>query len=142
MKKTILYIITLMFLVTGGDSAFACGGTKKVLSVGETSAIRLKANRTTGYCWHYTIENSDIIKIVRDVYKEKKNREGMLGAGGMRIIEIKGINEGSAAIHLKYCRPWQPERIKKTREIFIKVEPQLFNSTIPLRQMFFLIMRP
>ena len=53
-------------------------GTRNSLNAGETGRVILKGNPTTGYTWHYTIENSDVVK----PYSEKENRDsGMTGAG-------------------------------------------------------------
>ncbi len=99
----------------------SAAGADRTLSVGESAAIRLDANRTTGYSWHYDIQNEDIIKVVRDVYQENKNKRGVLGAGGVRIIEIKGLQKGRTAVHFKYYRQWQPQQVKETRTVTVKV---------------------
>ena len=94
------------------------------ITVGETSVIELEANRTTGYKWHYSIDNENIIKVKEDNYIEDEHKEGMAGVGGTRVITIEGLKEGIATIKFEYYRPWEKEKVEESKEIKIKVKKQ------------------
>ncbi len=94
---------------------------KKEIPKGETSEIRLEANKTTGYTWHYKIENKDIARVVSDRYEESDSKKEVLGAPGERILEVKGLKQGETFIEFKYYRDWQPEQIEKSKKIKIIV---------------------
>lgn len=96
-------------------------GFDRILRPGETASIRLDANRTTGYKWFYTIRDRGIIDVVSDEYREDEHEERVLGAGGVRIIKIKGLRKGSTRIRLEYRRGWNPDDIDRTRLIRIRV---------------------
>lgn len=94
----------------------------KVLSPGEVITIKLDANRTTGYKWFYHIEDKDIIEVISDKYIEHEHRKDLVGVGGQRIFNIKGLKTGITTIKLEYYREWNPKKIDRTREIKIKVQ--------------------
>ena len=89
---------------------------------GEVQALKLEANRTTGYTWSYTIRDTDIIKVVSDEYKEHEPKEEVLGVGGNRVLHIKALAEGTTTIHLRYYREWNPEDIAEERTVRIQVK--------------------
>jgi len=96
-----------------------------ILPVGGTDVIELEANRTTGYKWSYTIDNREVIEVVSDEYQEDDNEGGKLGAGGTRVLKIKGVQAGAADIRFQYARQWESgesSQPKKVRTFRIKVE--------------------
>lgn len=105
-----------------------------ILKPGATETIKLEANRTTGYKWHYNIENENVIEIASDEYQEKEHEEGVVGTGGNRIVEIKGVKEGHTVIKFEYYREWEPEDAEETKEIKVEVKrgnesgPQIQNT--------------
>jgi predicted secreted protein len=94
----------------------------EIIMVGESTIIELEENPTTGYEWHYTIDGEDIIEIVDDSYQANENAEEMVGVGGIRKIEIKGIKKGLAIINLEYSQEWSTEEPIQTEEFRVKVE--------------------
>lgn len=92
-----------------------------VLFIGEVAAIRLEANRTTGFRWHYALSNGASIEIIADEYEEQ-GAEGILGAGGRRVLKIQGAEPGRAVIVLEYFRPWNPEDVAKRKVISVQVQ--------------------
>ncbi|MFW6025901.1 MAG: protease inhibitor I42 family protein [Candidatus Woesearchaeota archaeon] len=89
--------------------------------VGETNTIELEANKTTGYEWHYNINNENIIKVKEDTYIEDEHKKGMTGVGGTRVITIEGIKKGETTIEFEYYRPSEPEKVEETRKVKVKV---------------------
>lgn len=96
-------------------------GADITLAVGETETIELEANQTTGYEWQYTIDDQDIVEVVSEKYTEKEQDEDVVGAGGKKVFEVKGLQEGEAVVDFKYLRPWESKQPKKLRKMRIKV---------------------
>ena len=95
--------------------------TIKELKPGETACIKLDANRTTGYKWFYNIQDSDIIDVVSDKYKEKEHKQEAVGVGGKRILKIRALQKGSTSIKFKYYREWNPDEVAESKELTINV---------------------
>jgi predicted secreted protein len=93
-----------------------------ILKPGDVKHIKLKANRTTGFKWFYTIDNKQIVEVVSDKYRQYEHKEKVLGTGGERVLSIKGISSGTARIRLKYQREWNPEEVAKTKVFEVKVK--------------------
>ena len=91
-----------------------------VLPVDGAVILRLDANQTTGYSWHERIEGEGV-SMVSDRYEESRNEKGLLGSGGKRIYEIKGVKEGMASITFAYYRHWEPEDIRKSKKLTLEV---------------------
>lgn len=108
----------------GEEEEESASNKERVLSVGETTTIRLEANATTGFKWQYTIEDEDIVEIVSDEYQEREHQEGMVGVGGERVLEIKGVEEGATTILFEYSRPWESKQPDKTKKIEIRVKEE------------------
>lgn len=71
------------------------------LSVGRDGTIVLKGNPTTGYAWHYTIENSEIMEPVSDAYVPDSNA---IGAGGTYTWTFRALKKGQTKIVFTYYR--------------------------------------
>ncbi|SHH35446.1 stalk domain-containing protein [Tepidibacter thalassicus] len=87
--------------------------------------IKLKENPTTGYVWHYDIENKDIVEVVFDSFKgsEKSN---ICGMGGEHIWKLKGLKEGSTIIKFDLYRDSEgKEQSIDTKEYIVNVSSQL-----------------
>ncbi|BAF60542.1 predicted secreted protein [Pelotomaculum thermopropionicum SI] len=108
--------------LAGGAKLLEASGTPNTLDTGETGRVILKGNSTTGYTWHYTIENGDVVKLdsgynVRD--------SGMIGAGSTFIWDFKALQAGRTKITFKYYREWEGEAsatADNTVEYLIQVE--------------------
>ncbi|MGM0381236.1 MAG: protease inhibitor I42 family protein [bacterium] len=141
MKKNIIVILIVLLVVSGGVYAVYYrnnnsnkpppekvkqtqrnkGATDRTLSVDEVDTIVLKTNKTTGYEWHYKIENENIVEIISDSYI-RKSKDQKMGAGGERVLKLKGLKGGTTAINFKYYRNWEPEKTAGSKEIEIKVQ--------------------
>lgn len=85
------------------------------LHVGEVKTIELKANITTGFRWHYTIGDNNILKVIKERYREDKSDQSALGGGGRRVLYIKGIKPGATTLSLAYYQDWNSSDIEKTK---------------------------
>lgn len=76
------------------------------LAVGETVAIELSANPTTGYQWEPTTEPDEaVVRIVSDTYTAEPTDR--VGSGGTQVIVVEGVAPGAATLDLGYSRPWE-----------------------------------
>ncbi len=110
------------FLVRG-SKLIEASGTPNQLNVGETGRVVLKGNPATGYAWHYTVQNSDIVKLDTEYAVRDSN---MIGAGSTFIWNFKALKAGETGITFKYCRGWEGEAsaaADSTAEYLIRVNP-------------------
>jgi len=92
----------------------------KVFSVDNITTLELLENRTTGYQWYYTIKENDIIEVISDEYQPIETEEDIVGAGGIRIITLKGVTPGTTTINFEYYRT--EETIDRTKDFSIKIK--------------------
>ena len=88
--------------------------------VGEKMVIKLEANPTTGYKWHFEVanENNNLLKVLLEDYKPHPHKRGMVGVGGTAIYKFQALKKGRAIVIAKYYRPWEefdPENDKEVR---------------------------
>lgn len=102
--------------------------SNKTVSIGKTVSITLDENVSTGYSWHYSIENSDLIKLDSESTSDsgtadtKDSKPGMVGAGSKHTWNFKGVKQGTTKIIFKYYRSWEGEKADaKTAEYIIKI---------------------
>ena len=81
-------------------------------TINSSLSIELDENPSTGYSWHVTISNPEILKIAKDDYTQKGD---LLGSGGIHKWEIKGIKEGSTIVKFELFRSWEPSNIIDTK---------------------------
>ena len=74
--------------------------------VGSIFSIDLKGNPTTGYTWHYTIENGDLLQLVSETSMADS---GLIGAGSTFTWQFKAQKTGETRIVFKYYRSWEGE---------------------------------
>lgn len=115
MKNVICLSLVLLIIVM---AAAACanasagkmyGKDDKDITVdtGDTFAIQLEANPTTGYDWAASISDENIVSLVSCVYQEKSVDTAIVGSGGVDVITFKGLKKGSAVITLVYERSFE-----------------------------------
>ena len=96
----------------------ADNGKNISLKNGETFYLRLKENPTTGYSWQINLSQG-LNNVSENYYppkSSKDNNQPLVGAGGVRVWEIKAVTEGSQQVKSIYKRPW--ENITGTEENF------------------------
>lgn len=93
--------------------------TKNILNIGETGMIVLNGNSTTGYSWHYKIENADVAKLVSEnVALENAAKDlNIVGAGNTYTWDFKALKTGQTRITFKYYRDWEGEASVKSENI-------------------------
>lgn len=89
---------------------------KADLEVGGVKQIELPSNPSTGYKWELAIIMDDSEPIKVEVTKKiPEEKRGIIGAGGLTVITIKGINPGNAQCILEYKRPWEKDKAPAKR---------------------------
>ncbi len=87
---------------------------------GETIAVRLAGNPTTGYTWAVDEVDKKIMELVDSSYTRSSPER--IGSGGWRTLTFKAISAGTSSIKLKYWRAWEGDAsVVKRFDITIKV---------------------
>ena len=77
-------------------------------TVGETFAIALAGNPTTGYTWQSTVDPG-YLELVGEAFEPVD--EGV-GSGGQEVFRFRALASGESEIRCEYRRPWD----KKARD--------------------------
>jgi len=76
------------------------------VQTGTFFSLSLNGNPTTGYTWHYIIENPDIASVVSEKIVPDSD---LLGAGSTFSWTLKALKPGNTRIIFKYYRDWEGE---------------------------------
>jgi len=79
-------------------------GTTVEANVGDTIAVSLDANPTTGYSWEFTA--GDTFAIEGSTYVADPNPDGMAGAGGTQIVTLSVTKAGTSDLTGTYRQQW------------------------------------
>ena len=75
---------------------------------GQTFALTLGSNPTTGYIWQLAEPlNEGIVRFISQEYRMDKTDR--VGAGGLEIWTFKAVGSGETRINMKYVRPWEKD---------------------------------
>jgi inhibitor of cysteine peptidase len=72
---------------------------------GNSIAVRLQENPTTGFTWNLT--TSPGLQIVSDSYIPSDTTGKLIGSGGTHVWEISALSVGGQTIQAVYRRPWE-----------------------------------
>ena len=135
--KVLVIIIACVCLLAVGIAFGALGGKKELkagdagkeiaLKKGEEFSIKLDENPTTGFSWHYTIENENVISMILDEYKINSTDSttaqnttitdtdpGAVGTGGVHTWNFRAVNKGTTSITFQYLRAWDKQEVAQT----------------------------
>lgn len=82
------------------------GSSWPIVQTGDLFSVSLNGNPTTGYTWHYTIENKDIAS---GILEEIVPDSDLIGAGSTFTWTLKALKPGETRILFKYYRDWEGE---------------------------------
>lgn len=85
--------------LTQGDN-----GQPSTLEVGQTLAIDLDENASTGYTWTIDSYDQDILESLGST---PRYSSGPVGSGGQITFTFRGIATGTGQIRLKNWREWE-----------------------------------
>jgi predicted secreted protein len=90
------------------EEAFSDPAAPVAVREGQTFALTLRSNPTTGYIWQLAEPlNERIIRFTGNEYRSDKT--GLMGAGGREVWTFKAVGSGETRINLKYARPWEKD---------------------------------
>ena len=72
------------------------------VAVGETFAIALEGNPSTGYTWQVTTDEQYLELLARDFQPHGQG----IGSAGEEIFQFCALSSGQATITCEYRRPW------------------------------------
>jgi predicted secreted protein len=119
-KKTMTITCLCLLLIAGriqgaepfepvpaiGPEAYWLPATPVTVRKGQTFALTLSSNPTTGYIWQLgKPPEGGVIQFIDNQYRGDKS--GLVGAGGREIWTFKAVGTGETTIDLKYVRPWE-----------------------------------
>ena len=93
--------------------------TAKVIrvTVGETFAVALEGNPSTGYTWQVDADERHLEQVAQEF---EPAGEGV-GAAGHEICRFRALKAGKTRLALAYQRPWDREpRATRQLEVVIK----------------------
>lgn len=76
------------------------------VKVGDPFRVILKGNPTTGYQWHCTIEDPDVVRLVSETSVRDST---LIGAGSTFLWDFQGLAPGTSKITFRYYRGWEGE---------------------------------
>ncbi|MCI7420840.1 MAG: protease inhibitor I42 family protein [Alphaproteobacteria bacterium] len=99
-------------------------GKTVILSAGETAAIQLPENPTTGYSWEFfpEPENQNVIGNIKEEYTQDKAEAGMVGVGGTKTYSFVAKQSGNITIKGYYYRPWENKDTGSAATVSYKIE--------------------
>lgn len=107
-------------IVTKSD---ADAGSTVELSRGDTLALVLKANPTTGYGWVVATVDTTILREIGAHYVPDDVPKGIVGSGGRSFLRFEAVESGKTAVQLEYKRSWETAKPPaKTFEIEVLVQ--------------------
>lgn len=95
-------------------------GTEVALQMGESLAVTLEGNPTTGYTWSVAAVDPTILRRLGE--PEFMPTSDALGAGGMQTVRFAATGVGTTTLKLIYARPFEPDTPPlATFEVLVRV---------------------
>ncbi len=77
------------------------------VAVGDTFAVTLCSNATTGFQWPESAQISDPTVVQQTDHKFVSPGTGFVGAPGKEVWTFKALKKGTSTVSLEYSRPWE-----------------------------------
>lgn len=87
---------------------------------GETFAIELTSNPTTGYTWDVKLKAGKASLVKKD-YKSDSKSPMVVGGGGKEVFIFKAEESGIVRIDAVHSRPWAPSPKDKSLRFGVTV---------------------
>ncbi len=79
---------------------------QNILSVGDIGQVVLNGNPSTGYTWHCSLSNGDVLSLVSENYNTSA-KPGVAGAGGTYTWNFEAQKAGESKATFQYYRDWE-----------------------------------
>jgi len=119
LKTTVLVLIAASIVLMGIvgcrsghslDLDAGSDGGRVEMAVGQTLAVTLDANPSTGYGWQRVLSEDGVLQQVGETqFQEGPAGKGLVGAGGQEILRFKAERAGQTTLDLVYLRPWEKD---------------------------------
>ena len=83
------------------------GGRTVVLRTGDTVALSLAENPSTGYSWQVVSSGAPVVQAEGEPTFKPDNK--LHGAGGTATYRYKAVGAGTSTLKLVYRRPWEKD---------------------------------
>lgn len=105
--------------VTVGE---AQNGQMVDLRLGDTLAVSLPANPSTGYSWE-VVESPEPVLVPTGSWEFVHGRTDVVGAPGIGTLRLRAATPGAVALRLGYRRPWEdPQSATTTWQCDVSVK--------------------
>lgn len=85
-------------------------------AVGETFALALTGNPTTGYTWQAAVDP----RYLALVGEEFEPVDAGVGSGGQEVFRFRALAPGQSKIDCDYRRPWD-KKARETRQFRVEI---------------------
>lgn len=82
-------------------------GRQIELEIGQTLAISLEGNPSTGYTWEMVESEDSILRQVGEIEFEAES--DLVGAPGTQTLRFQAVESGQTELKLVYHRPWETD---------------------------------
>jgi inhibitor of cysteine peptidase len=88
------------------------------VGVGQSFALALAGNPTTGYTWQAAVDQAYLQPLDREFEPQAKGA----GAGGREVLTFHALQPGETTIRCEYKRPWQ-DQARQTERFSVRIAP-------------------
>lgn len=119
----LITVATVAYDVSADNRVYAELDTEKLIEVraGDSFIIKLEENPSTGFTWHFSTDNDDIVMLNSDQFIPPKT-EDLVGAAGTHEYKFLAFKAGETKVKFDYYQDWEPENVEKTFVYSIKVK--------------------
>ena len=82
------------------------------LTLQQVATLNLVENGSTGYSWHYLIEDESILQVDFDETKAVNPNDKVVGAPSIHTWKFKPLKAGTTSLKLAYCRQWEAKALE------------------------------
>jgi len=106
-----LWTVTFLAVCASAGSTVRLGakdsGRSITLRKGDTIALALSENSSTGYSWQVVASGRPVIEPAGEPTFKPDSK--LHGAGGTATYRFKAVGEGTSTLRLVYRRPWEKD---------------------------------
>jgi inhibitor of cysteine peptidase len=105
---------------SGGPTLHASDDGEQIeLQKGETLAVSLEGNPTTGYTWEVVEVDEQVLRQIGEPAFTPESEA--VGAPGEQVLRFRAAGEGRTTLRLVYHRPWEEAEPERTFSVEVIV---------------------
>ena len=120
-------LIAALAFALSACTLFAPAGTDSMDSdryqlsyTGKTLTVKLVENQSTGWLWHLSADNDNIV-LVDDDYMRGGGLVAPSGQGGTHTYHFEGASEGTTTITFENYRNYEPDNVSAVLLIAVEI---------------------